>query len=228
MRVFLFIVACLFSFSNSLIAIFCVLIKRQWGQTFHHAFGRINLWIYGVTVSYQGLENIPASGGVILLPNHESIFDIFVLSSIPYDFAWVAKSEVGKIPFIAQHMKALGSFFVKRDGSPDDVNTMREIERVLRNGRSILIFPEGTRTRTGQLLPFKKGAFRTAQNAGVPLVPVAITGTRAIAKPGEFPLRGHRVTIRFGRPFPVAQGADLSEVMAAFRAELIALLAEDR
>lgn len=180
----------------------------------------------GIQVEFYGLDNLPKSG-VILAPNHESMFDILVMASIPYDFSWLSKEEVGRIPFIGQSMKAMGCFFVRRDRSGGDMNVMKELETAVRDGRSVLIFPEGTRTRTGELLPLKKGAFRTAQNAGVPLIPIAIQGTRAIAKPGELPTRGHRVRVMIGRPFPVPAQAELAEVMEKFRLELTKLLAEN-
>lgn len=202
--------------------------KREWGQKFHHAFGRVGLWCMGIKVEYIGLENLPQNGGAILAPNHESFFDILVLASVPYDFSWLSKEENGKIPGIGHAMRAMGCYFVKRDRSEHDANVMGDVEQGLISGRSVIIFPEGTRTRTGELLPFKKGAFRTAKQTGAPIIPIALTGTRDIAKPGELPTRGHRVTARFGKPFFVAKEAELPQTMKNFKEVLTNLLSLDR
>lgn len=203
-------------------------IKREWGQFFHHLFGKAGCWCMGIKVRFIGLENIPQGLGSILAPNHESIFDILVMASVPHDFSWVSKQEVGKIPFIGSAMRAMGCYFVRRDRSEHDFNIMAEVEDGLKQGRSVIIFPEGTRTRTGELLPFKKGAFRTAKQTGAPIIPVALTGTRKIAKPGELPTRGHRVIARFGQPFYVEKDADLLKTMQKFKMELTNLLSMDR
>ncbi len=105
---------------------------------------------------------------------------------------------------------------------------MKELEKGLKAGGRLAIFPEGTRTRSGALLPFKKGAFRTAQNAQVPLIPIAITGSRDIAKPGELPTYGHKVTVRIGKAFWISPEMSLTDSMQQFRLQLSNLLSEDR
>jgi 1-acyl-sn-glycerol-3-phosphate acyltransferase len=227
MNLLLFILGSLYSAFIALICVLIYWIRPGWGQKCHHAFGRGNLWLYGIKVSFIGLENLPKKGGFILTPNHEGMFDILVMASLPCDFSWIAKAETRKIPFIGLSMKALGSHFVKRDRSSADLNVMKEVETALQNGNSILVFPEGTRTRTGEMLPFKKGAFRTAQNAGVPMIPIAISGTRAIAKPGKLPSYGHRVIVRIGKPYTIPKEARLTDEMAKFRDILTNLLSEN-
>lgn len=204
------------------------LMKREWGQPFHHLFGKVGCWCMGIRVNYQGLENLPQKGGVILAPNHESMFDILVMAGVPYDTSWLSKEEVGKLPFIGMAMRAMGCYFVKRNRSEHDFNVLSEVEEGLKQGRSVIIFPEGSRTRTGALLPFKKGAFRVAKQTGAPIIPIALTGTRQIAQPGELPTRGHRVIARFGKPFYVASNAELPETMKKFKDELTNLLSIDR
>lgn len=204
-------------------------LKIPFAEKFYNHFGRSWLWLFDVRLKVKGLENLPERGqGIILAPNHESNFDIFILASLPLKLRWISKEEVAYFPFLGWTMKAMGCYFVKRDKSGNDLRMMKQVEEDLQNGVRIVMFPEGTRTRTGKLLPFKKGAFRTAQNAGVPLLPVAITGTRAVAPAGGVPAgRGFDVTVRFGKPYLVGPGP-LPPYMEEYRKILLNLLQEDR
>lgn len=171
------------------------------------------LWLLDIEVTILGLENLPTKACVIIA-NHSSGFDIMVLDLLPVDFKWLAKVGVGKIPFIGQSMRAMGCYFVTRTRSEHDINVMHEVEEGLRNGISVTFFPEGTRTRTGEMLPFKKGAFRIAQNTGNPIVPVGLNGTFQIAPKGAIPKhRGHKVTMKIGKPFTISKQDDLNVVI---------------
>lgn len=198
------------------------------GQKFQQGFGLGWIWLMGIRVTTHGLDNFPKEGGAILAANHESMFDIPLLCSLGHPLCWLSKEEVGKLPFIGWSMKAMGCYFVKRNRSGHDLNVMKDVEDGLRDGASIVIFPEGTRTRTGKLLPFKKGAFKTAQNTGVPLVPIAITGTYQIAPPGIWPSRGHSVTVRIGSPLFISAEETLESAQRRYRENLIKLLSIDR
>jgi len=213
----------------AVVTIAAFLVSDRWGHACHRLWGKVCLWLVGVDLALTGEENLPPLGrGFILAPNHESYFDILVLCALPVNFKWVAKEEVGKIPLIGWAVKAMGSFFVRRDGSSRDLNVLKNVETGLQEGHRIVIFPEGTRTLTGELLPFKKGAFRTAQNAGVPLLPVAIQGTYRIADKGKwFPARRHhQVGVRIGTPFFIRPEEDLRGSMARYRELLIRLINE--
>lgn len=187
-------------------------VQRAWGKSWCRALG--------IKVNVLHLDRFPA-GGVVIAPNHESMFDIFVMASLPLPFRWISKEQVGKIPFVSGAMRALDAYFLKRDRSAGDLNVMKEVELGLEKGHSVIIFPEGTRTRTGELLPLKKGAFRTAQNAGALIVPVAIHGTFKIAPPGKLPLRwGHRVVVCIGKAFRIPRQDDIAPWMDHYRQEL--------
>ncbi len=194
-------------------------IQRWWGKGW--------CWCFGVRIKALHLDRVPKSGAFVLAPNHEGLFDIAIMNSMPFFFRWIAKEQVKKIPFISGANKALGTFFLKRDRSVGDLNIMKGVEEGLNKGQSVVIFPEGTRSRTGQLLSLKKGAFRTAQNTGVLLLPVAIAGSFAIAHAGRLPTRwGHQVVVCFGNPMIASD--DLGAFMDAYRENLNALLAEAR
>ncbi len=201
-------------------------IKRSYGQRVHRFFGQGWLTIMGIELKVIDAQNFPEKG--VLAPNHQSMFDIPVLSSLPITFRWISKKEVKRIPFIGWSMQAMGCYFVARDRSGKDLNVMKVVEEDLQRGNCVVIFPEGTRTRTGELLPFKKGAFKIAQNSGVPLVPIAITGTRSIAPPGKFPSRKHRVLLRVGKPLFVEKGESLEKAASTYREALVGLLEKNR
>jgi len=116
----------------------------------------------------------------VVVANHESQADPFLLSWLPWDMRWVAKEELFKPPFVGWAMRWGGDIPLRR-GKGDSVRAMmEECERALAGGISVMMFPEGTRSKDGDLLPFKDGAFHLAIRAGVPVLPVAIAGTRAM------------------------------------------------
>ncbi|MEO8796803.1 MAG: lysophospholipid acyltransferase family protein [Polyangiaceae bacterium] len=118
--------------------------------------------------------------GYVVVANHESTADPFLLSWLPWDMRWVAKEELFKPPVSGWAMRFSGDIPIRR-GEGDSVRTMlQECERALRGGISVMLFPEGTRSKDGNMLPFKDGAFSLAIRAGVPVLPVALAGTRAM------------------------------------------------
>jgi 1-acyl-sn-glycerol-3-phosphate acyltransferase len=132
--------------------------------------------------------------------------------------------EVRRIPIIGTALRGLGCFFLRRDGSSRDILTLKAVEDGLRRGQSVVIFPEGTRTRTGQLLPFKKGAFRTALEAGAPIVPIRLRGTFTIAPAGTVPNRiGHHVHVHVGAPIVPKPDDTVDGLLERYRAALLAL-----
>lgn len=226
MNILCFIIGWLFSCTIALIAIPLFWIRPEWGQVCHRLFGSVNLWIMDIRVSVHGIENLAGSEGAILAPNHESLFDILVIASLPVQKAWVAKRQIKYIPFIGQVLQAMGSHFVTRTRSEKDIRVLGEVEEALQKGARIVIFPEGTRTRTGEMLPFKKGAFRTAMNAGVPLIPIALRGTFQIAQPGHLPTRGHSVVMKIGKPMMANKDEKIEQYMERYKTELLQLLTE--
>lgn len=209
----------------AILVIITSFVSERLAAALHRQWGKGCLALMDIRVEIINPENLPKDRAFVIAPNHQSGFDIMVLASLPIDFKWVSKAEVFKYPFIGSAMRRLGAYLVKRDKSGHDLNVMREVEEGLRKGVSAVIFPEGTRTRTGEMLPFKKGAFKLAQNSGAPLLPIAISGTYSIAPPGEIPShRGHRVSVRIGEPVVVESGADVARVMESYRGVLTRLL----
>ena len=141
------------------------------------------LKVTGVTLTVEGLENIPKEGPCVFVGNHRSYYDIpLLLASLDKPHGILAKEELGKIPLLNRWMKLLGCVFVQRDDLRASVRALNDATAIVESGRSFVIFPEGTRYKgaEGGLGEFKGGAFRIATRAGAPLVPVVIHGSRAI------------------------------------------------
>lgn len=118
--------------------------------------------------------------GYVVVANHESQADPFLLSWLPFDMRWVAKEELFKPPVVGWAMRFGGDIPLKRGDGESVREMMNECERAIAGGISVMMFPEGTRSKDGNLLPFKDGAFGLAIRAGVPILPVAIAGTHAM------------------------------------------------
>jgi 1-acyl-sn-glycerol-3-phosphate acyltransferase len=113
----------------------------------------------------------------VVVSNHESFADILLISHLPWEMKWLSKIELFRIPVMGWMMWLAGDIPVKRGFGPSAVEAMERCREVLRKRVSVMIFPEGTRSKTAELLPFKDGAFRLAIEAGVPILPLAVSGT---------------------------------------------------
>jgi len=186
-----------------------------WGRT----FVRLGGWTFRV----EGMENLP-SGGAILVANHQSIVDIpMLLSAFPRPVRFLAKRELGEIPLFGKAMAAAGNLFVDRDDPRDAVRMLREAGARLRDGRLVVVFPEGTRSGDGSIGEFRPGAFYLAQKSGAPVVPVYLDGGyRAIPK-GGIRVRPAELLVRVLPPLSPAEGAGGSreQIAASLRARLI-------
>jgi 1-acyl-sn-glycerol-3-phosphate acyltransferase len=173
----------------------------QWAQ---RAWSRSGLRFLGIAVDVQGLENVPA-GGYAYACNHQSLLDTLVLgATLPGDFKFTVKSSLLLIPFLGWHLWLAGHVRVDRSGDRRAAAaTIRRFARVLGEGKPLLVFPEGTRSRDGRVQPFKMGMFHAAVRAGVPVVPVALHGTGAAMAKGALDIgrkESRRVYLRVGKP----------------------------
>jgi len=193
----------------------------------HRGWARALLRAAGVTVRADGLENIEAGEPVILVSNHQSNFDIFSLFlALPVSIRFVAKSELAQIPVLAHAMRAAGHVFIDRTDRRGSAGAMRLAGDRLRSEKLCLgLFPEGTRSRDGQLGRFKKGSFVLAIETQLPIVPIAVDGGWRLAGRGR--IRPGEVRIRVGKPIPTAGKSteDRDEVLAEVRAAVEGLLA---
>ena len=149
----------------------------------------------------------------VAVSNHESLADIFLISHLPWEMKWLSKEEIFRIPIMGWMMRMAGDIAVRRTERTSRAEALEQCRDRLRKGVSVMIFPEGTRSRTADLLPFKDGAFRLAVEAGVPVLPMVLAGTRnAIAK-GSLLFGRARAEVRVLDPIPT-EGLTLSDVPA--------------
>ena len=117
----------------------------------------------------------------MLVSNHQSQFDIFLIYGwLGIDFKWVMKQELRFVPGIGMACNRLGHIFIDRSDHAAAMTTLEEAKKKIVNGTSVMFFPEGTRSRDGKLMRFKKGAFRMAVDLGLPILPLTVTGTRDV------------------------------------------------
>ena len=161
------------------------------------------LKVTGVTLTVEGRENIPQGGPCVFVGNHRSYYDIpLLLAGLDKPHGILAKEELEKIPLLNRWMKLLGCVFVQRDDVRASVRALNDATAIVQGGKSFVIFPEGTRYKgeEGGAGEFKNGAFRIAVKTGAPVVPVAITGARALFESNGNLCRPGTVRIRILPP----------------------------
>lgn len=176
-------------------------LPRRWLHTFSRIWARTILKGSGIEVELRGLEHLPASPAV-LVGNHQGMFDILVLlGHLDPPPVFVAKHTLFWIPLFGQAMRAVGHIPVNRS-HPDKAiaSIQRGTQKLQKHGDHVVFFPEGTRTRNGQLLPFKKGAFVFAIESQLPLVPFAIEGSFRALPPGQRCLHRGMIRVKFLPP----------------------------
>lgn len=147
-------------------------------------WGRLNAWATPVWIRVSGRENMDPGQSYVIVANHQSHYDIFLLYGwLGADFKWVMKQELRKAPILGIACDRLGHIFVDRSNREAAIASLEKAKSRIRNGTSVFFFPEGTRSRNGGLLPFKKGAFRMALDLGLPILPISLVGTRDIMPP---------------------------------------------
>lgn len=147
---------------------------------FARLWARLALMLAGVRVVVEGSERLPA-GPVIFMSNHQSNFDILaMLATMPRQIHWIAKKELFEIPVFGPSMLRGGYIPLDRGDGRQALKSMDNAAAMIHNGRSVVMFPEGTRTADGRLLPFKRGGFILARKADVPIIPVTINGSGRI------------------------------------------------
>jgi 1-acyl-sn-glycerol-3-phosphate acyltransferase len=174
------------------------------GRAYHwHArtWSKIVLWLFGINVNVKGLEHLGKGKKFIYVSNHASMFDIpTVMGSIPDEIRIVLKKELTRIPIFGWALKIGHYITIDRESPKDAMKSLDLAAEKIRNGASVLLFAEGTRTRDGKLLPFKRGAFSLAAKSGVPIIPVAINGTFHIMRKGSWKIQPAGVSLILDKP----------------------------
>ena len=186
------------------------------------------IWASGTRVKLEGLEHLAADKPQIIVANHSSWYDVFALAArLPKVYRFIAKVELSRIPMFGPAWLAAGHIAIDRSDHQAALAALDRAAEVIRADNSaIVIFPEGTRSATGQLLPFKKGGFMVALRTGVDIVPCAITGSRDVMPRDSWRVRKGEITIRFGPPIRTAEYTDSNrdELMQRVRNDVAAML----
>jgi len=179
----------------------------------------------GAKLTVEGLDHVNRQRAYVMVSNHQSSFDIFVhFAVMPVPIRFLAKTELFKIPLFGTAMRKFGIVEVDRSAGRAAHQAVNQgAAEAMRLGRSLMIYPEGTRSRDGTMLPFKKGAFYIARNLRLPVLPVAITGTRAIWEPGSKLMRSGSVKVTVMEPIST-EGLNLRDI-DGLRNQAVAMIA---
>lgn len=178
---------------------------------------------------FEGREKLPWNGPAVLVANHLSLVDILVLYGFFRPFKWVAKGELFRIPFVGWNMVLNDYVRVWRGERESVKQMMAHCREHLARGSPLIIFPEGTRSRDGRMLPFKDGAFKLAAEAGCPLIPIAIAGSElALPKHGIIFRQRATIRVRVLEPLDPTAFASAEALKAAARDAITAGVSELR
>jgi 1-acyl-sn-glycerol-3-phosphate acyltransferase len=174
--------------------------------TFTPPLARMLLRICGITLEVRGWEDLPEEirlrrQSAIFMCNHESNMDgPALVGALPLPMVYISKKSLRWVPFLGWTAMAAGTIFIDRSDREKAIEGINSAAKDIHDGKSVLFFPEGTRTRTGDLGAFKKGGFALAQNAGVPIVPMAASGGFRILPAGSVRLKRGAYVIALGQP----------------------------
>jgi 1-acyl-sn-glycerol-3-phosphate acyltransferase len=167
-------------------------------------WSRLMLASVGARVGYEGLDRAVSRLPCVYISNHQSNVDIWALIAVlPASTRFVAKQSLFRVPALGWAMAASGFISIDRSNRARAIRSLRAAARRIRDGRPVVLFAEGTRSKSGRLGDFKKGPFHLAVQAGVPVVPVAISGSWQVMPPGSLRVRPGPVTVRFLEPIDV-------------------------
>jgi 1-acyl-sn-glycerol-3-phosphate acyltransferase len=190
-------------------------------------FVRLGLAMVGVKVDVKGLEHLDPAQPYIFTPNHQSFIEVpLFVTYLGRNPGYLAKKEVFKYPVFGPGIRMMGVIPVDRSNSPAAVESAKQATRNIRRGKSFMVYPEGTRSKDGTLLPFKKGAFMMAIEAGVPIVPVTVSGATKIMPKGEFKLFPSTVHLIIHEPISTKDYSkeNVSDLMQRTRAKIYSAL----
>ncbi|RJQ62401.1 MAG: 1-acyl-sn-glycerol-3-phosphate acyltransferase [Desulfobacteraceae bacterium] len=171
----------------------CHIVARSWGRSI--------LFAARIKVTVTGLSDIDPSRSYIYMSNHQSNFDIPVLlSHLAVQFRWLAKAELFRIPLFGMAMRRSGYISIDRTDRRSAFRSLENAAEIIRNGTSVMIFPEGTRSRDGSIQAFKKGGFVLAASSGVPIVPIVMHGTHRIMPKDRLEIAPGSVSVQIQKP----------------------------
>ena len=197
-----------------------------WGYYPEILWSRLFCWLAFVRVTVSGRENIDSKVSYMFVANHQGAYDIFtVYGYLGHNFRWMMKQSLQKIPFVGWACRWAKQIFVDNSSPAATRRTMERAERLLSGGMSLVVFPEGARTWTGEMRPFKRGAYRLAVEFNLPVVPLTIDGAfKVLPRFKKLPVPGH-IHLTIHKPIhPSTDGHDLSRLMVESRSSIASVL----
>jgi 1-acyl-sn-glycerol-3-phosphate acyltransferase len=195
----------------------------------HLTWSRQLLWLGGLPLTVRGLENIDRKQSYVVCVNHQSLLDIPVLfAALPIPIRFLAKKSLFYIPIFGWSLWAAGFIPVDRNGGKKARDSLKHAASKIRNGRSVTVFPEGTRSPDGEIHEFKAGAFILAIESGSPVLPVVIKGTYEAAPKTVVCVFPHPIEVIVGAPVPT-QGVDIKDrnvLQSSIRNTMIQMIGE--
>ena len=179
----------------------------------------------------EGAENIDPEKAYVMVLNHQSMVDILSIYNLPLVFKWVSKKEVYRIPLVGRLLLMHGDIVINRASAKEAMQLVHSKGKEwLKKGASVSIFPEGTRSKDGQIHNFKAGAFILAKDAGVPILPIVLDGTDKLIRKGWMINWRNRITIKVLPPISAeeVQNRDIKDVMAQVKEDMVNTLAQIR
>lgn len=214
----------------STIVVLAALVRHRGGiyEWAARSWSRWTLWASGAQLQIEGLEYFRVDRPQIVASNHQSWFDVFAIAAIvPKRFRFIAKEELRRIPLFGLAWESAGHISIRRQDRMQAISALDAAGALMRSDNStIVIFPEGTRSRTGELQPFKKGAFMLALRTGIEIVPAAVIGSRGVLRKGDWRVRKGPIIVRFGEPIDSSHydEAHREQLMLEVRARIAKML----
>ena len=192
---------------------------RYWGYVIPRTWARIFCWLTLVKVEVRGRENIRKGQSYVFVANHQGAYDIFAIYGyLGHNFRWMMKKSLEKIPLVGFSCKVSGHIFVDNSSPSAVKNTMETAEKQLAGGMSVVVFPEGARTRDGKLHRFKRGAYILATEFNLPVVPITIDGAYRVMPRQAILPRWGKIILTIHRPIEAQDGGhDLARLMEQSR-----------
>lgn len=184
-------------------------------------------WVVGARVMVEGKENIKPDQAYLLMANHVSAFDIPLIGGyFPYYFRGIQAAEQFKWPLFGWFLKRIGNIPIQRESAHASMRSLERAAQWVQQGNSLLILPEGTRTRDGKLRPFKRLPFRLAKMAKVPILPIGTSGLYRLKARKSFLIQPGPVKIKFGKPIPaeIVENLELDELRDLLQKRIAALV----
>lgn len=186
--------------------------NRFWGYWPGMIWGRLFYIIFLIPLKIDGKENIQKGQSYVIAPNHQSYWDAFLIYGyIGIKFKWMMKKELGRIPFVGWACYMAGCIFIDRSSRESGINSIRKAESKLKDGMSVVIFPEGTRSYDGQMGKFKRGAFLISEELQLPILPVTIDGNYDVMSRHAWNVTWHPVHMTIHEPIWPKSTKDMTE-----------------